>query len=163
MAVATNNDEGVSTMIDRDNRWLALGVALGLAACAGQPTTRPDARAQEIQGEAVSQVAAPAQTTIAGINVEDLVKRLVKDRYTDYRRADDSYRHYIGGVLLAVYYVGERRLVLRPDVPPGVDPPQCEIRLQGDGGVVAQGDDCGTLLGRLQADLESDTAFAGSD
>lgn len=151
-------------MIDRKHRWLALGAALGLAACAGQPTTRPDteAQAREIQGEAVSQAAPPAQTTIAGINVEDLVARLVKDRFTDYHREDDSYRHYVGGVLLAVYYPKEKRLVLRPDAPPGVTTPQCEIALQDGGGVAAQGDDCGTLLSHLQADLESDTAFAGN-
>jgi len=91
------------------------------------------------------------------------VARLVKDRFTDYRREDDSYRHYVGGVLLAVYYPGERRLVLRPDAPPGVATPQCEIRLQNGGGVAAQGEECGTLLSHLQADLASDTAFAGNE
>ncbi len=141
---------------------LPLAAALALAACASAPPAPPTPQASEVPAQPVATDAAPTQTTIAGINVRELIQRMVSDRFTDYHRETNSYVHYVGGVLLARYREQEGVLELRPDAPPGVETPRCEIRLLENGGVEAQGEVCGNLLGQLQADLESDSAFAGN-
>ncbi|GEM_PF-6672921 len=134
----------------------------GLAACAGQPPAPPEPQASEVPADRGPVAGGTVQTTIAGIDVRELVKRMKADRLTDYHIEDDSYVHYVGGEFYARYQDKARVLILRPDAPPGVEVPQCEIRLLDDGGVEAKGEVCGNLLTALQEDLRSDRAFAGN-
>ncbi len=141
---------------------VVLSAAAALVACAGQPPAPPTPQASEVPAERGPAAAGLVQTTIAGIDVRELVKRMKADRLTDYHIEDDSYVHYVGGELYARYKNKERLLILRPDAPPGVEVPQCEIRLLDDGGVEAKGEVCGNLLTALQQDLENDRAFVGN-
>ena len=87
--------------------WGLISIALLLAACASQPRTQTDVASAE---SAVSEAPSAATPVPTSLTISDVVK-LIRDHGSSmYKVGDDSYQFFVGGLIDAKYFPGDKRL-----------------------------------------------------
>lgn len=142
-----------------DQRVVCACLLLGLGGCASTGSGEGGMEPADQQASQQAAQQAPAEPRmVAGINVEELAKKIRDSRLSHYHVSDDSYSLYVGGKFFAKYYPGDNKLTVRGDSSSGEES-RCTIDLAASDAPVEPA--CGTLLTTLQQEV-GDQAFVGN-